>query len=104
VIDILELKGYRAEIDARRQSLLTQQATCQARLDAIGQAVAQVGALIDYCARVRQRLQAFDHAEKPLALDALDICVTWRPGEPLTMQGSIPLEAAAQGQAVPIAS
>jgi site-specific DNA recombinase len=41
VIDILELKGYRAEIDARRQSLLTQQATCQARLDAIGQAVAQ---------------------------------------------------------------
>jgi site-specific DNA recombinase len=104
VIDILELKGYRAEIETRRQSLLAQQATCQAKLEAIGQAVAQVGALIDYCARVRQRLQTFDRAEKRLALEALDIRVTWIPGQPLTIEGSIPLCGVAQGKAVPIAS
>jgi chromosome segregation ATPase len=99
VINVAELKGYRAEIDAKRQSLLAQHAASQARLDAIGQEVAQVGALIDYCARVRQRLQTFDSAEKRLAFRALDIRVTWTPGQPLTIEGSIPLTGI-----VPIAS
>jgi site-specific DNA recombinase len=91
VINLAELKGYRAEIEARRQSLLAQQATCQARLEAIGQTVAHVGALIDYCAWVRQRLQTFDTAEKRLAFEALNVRVTWPPGEPFRIEGSIPL-------------
>jgi site-specific DNA recombinase len=99
VIDIRELKAYRAEIDAKRQSLLTQQAVCQAKLEAIGQEVAQVGSLIDYCARVRQRLQTFDTAEKRLAFRALDIRVTWTPGQALPIEGTIPLT-----DIVPIAS
>jgi site-specific DNA recombinase len=99
VINLAELKGYRAEIDAKRQSLLTQQAACQAKLEAIGQEVAQVGALIEYCARVRQRLQTFDSAEKRLAFRALDIRVTWTPEQPLRIDGSIPL-----GDTAPIAS
>jgi hypothetical protein len=99
VIDIRELKGYRAEIDAKRQSLLAQQAACRVRLEAIGQEVAQVSALIDYCARVRQRLQTFDAAEMRLAFRALDIRVMWTPGQALLIEGSIPL-----GEAVPIAS
>jgi site-specific DNA recombinase len=92
VINLAELKGYRAEIEGRRQSLLAERETCAQRMEAIGAAVARVEALIDYCARVRQRLQTFDEAEKRLALDALEIRVTWIPQQPLDIQGSIPID------------
>jgi hypothetical protein len=91
VTNLAELKGYRAEIEARRQSLQAEQAACQRQLEAIGAAVQRVDALIAYCARVRQWLQTFDQAEKRLAIEALDIRVSWIPGQPLTIQGSIPL-------------
>jgi site-specific DNA recombinase len=93
VINLAELKGYRADIEARRQGLLTEQGALQAQLDAIGMAVQQVDALTEYCARVLQRLQAFDHPEKLVALQALDIRVSWMPGQPFTIQGSIPMGA-----------
>jgi site-specific DNA recombinase len=95
VIDLDELKGYRADIQARRQSLQAERAACQRQLDAIGAAVEQVDALTGYCARVRQRLQAFDMAEKRGAIEALDIRVRWSPEQPLVIQGSIPLESIA---------
>jgi site-specific DNA recombinase len=91
VIDVAELKGYRAEIETRRRSLLAEQASGQAALDTIGHTVQRVGALTEYCGRVRRRLQTFDHAEKRVALEALDICVSWLPGQPLTIKGSIPV-------------
>jgi hypothetical protein len=91
VISIEELKGYRADIRARRQSLLVQRTTLQGKLETIGEMVGQVEALIGYCTRVCQRLQTFDGTEKRLALEALDIRVTWLPGQPFTIQGSIPL-------------
>jgi site-specific DNA recombinase len=91
VINLTELKGYRAEIEVRRQSLQAEQAACQRQFEAIGASVQQVDALIAYCARVRQRLQTFDQIEKRLAIEALDIRVSWIPGQPLTIQGSIPL-------------
>jgi len=90
VINLTELKGYRAEIEARRQSLQAEQAACQRQLEAIGAAVQQVDALIADCARVRQQLQTFDQAEKRLAIEALDIRVSWIPEQPLTIQGNIP--------------
>jgi hypothetical protein len=65
--------------------------------------VGQVEALIDYCARVRERLQTFDVAEKRLAFEALDIRVTWTPGQPLTVTGTIPLDMTPR-DIVPIAS
>jgi site-specific DNA recombinase len=99
VISLDELKGYRAEIVTRRQSLLVQQAALQARLQGIGEAIGQVEALVGYCERVRQRLHTFDILEKRLALDALDIQVTWTPGQPLAIQGTIPL-----GEIVPTPS
>jgi hypothetical protein len=71
-----ELKGYRAEIATRRQSLLSQQALSQEKIEAIGQTVGQVEALTDYCARVRQQLHTFDIPEKRVALEALDVLVT----------------------------
>jgi hypothetical protein len=91
VINLAELKAYRADIEARRQSLQAHRGSLQAELDLIGQAVAHVEVLVDYCARVRQRLQTFDHAEKRVAFEALDIHVSWIPGQPLKIEGSIPI-------------
>jgi site-specific DNA recombinase len=99
VISLEELKAYRADIVARRQGLLEEQSTRQASLQAIGEAVQQVEALIGYCERVRQNLQTFDHTEKRKALEALDIRVRWTPGQPSAIQGRIPL-----GDIAPIAS
>jgi site-specific DNA recombinase len=93
VITLAELKGYRAEIETRRQSLLTEYRQGHARLESIGHVVGQAGALIEYCARVRQRLQTFDDAEKRVALEALAIRVTWIPEQPLVIEGSIPVGA-----------
>ncbi len=93
-----ELKVYRAEVNGRRQSLLAEQAERQARLELIGAAVGQVETLINYCARVRQELQTFDGAEKRHTLEALDIRASWTPGQPLAIQGTIPLD-----ETVPIA-
>ncbi len=92
VISLAELKGYRAVIEARRRSLLEEHATCQRQMDAIGAAVGQVETLIDYCARVRQALQTFDATEKRHAFEALDIRVSWIPGQPFAIQGTIPIE------------
>jgi hypothetical protein len=91
VIRLDELKGYRAEIATRRQSVLIQQAALQVKLEGIGEAIGQVDALIGYCERVHQRLHTFDILEKRLALDALDIQVIWTPGQSLAIQGTIPL-------------
>jgi cytochrome c556 len=97
VIDLAELKSYRGEIGARRQSLFKQQQELQEKLDSIGQAVEHVEALLGYCERVRQRLQTFNAEEKRLALEALNVQVRWTPGEPLQIEGSIPL-----GDIVPV--
>jgi site-specific DNA recombinase len=90
-IDLHDFKAKKAEIATRRASLLAQRRQLQTRLDSIGQAVDHVEALLGYCARVRQKLQCFDGAEKRLALHALDIRVTWTPGQPLAIAGTIPL-------------
>jgi hypothetical protein len=55
--------------------------------------VQQVESLIDYCARVRQALQTFDATEKRRTFEALDLRVTWTPGQPLSIQGAIPTDA-----------
>jgi site-specific DNA recombinase len=91
VINVIELKGYRADIAARQQSLASHRAELQSRLERIAHHVAKVETLSDYCARVRQRLQTFDVAEKRLALDALDVRVTYTPGQPFDVQARIPM-------------
>jgi hypothetical protein len=62
------------------------------QLTAIGMAAQQVDALTEYCVRVRQGLQTFDQAKKRIALDALNIRVRWTPGQPLAIEGTIPME------------
>jgi site-specific DNA recombinase len=95
VINLDELKGYRAEIDARRQSLRGEQEACQRQLEVIGEARQQREALTGYCVRVRQRLTPFGPDEQRLALRALDVRVRWTPGQALRMEGSIPIDAIA---------
>jgi site-specific DNA recombinase len=92
VINLEELKAYRTDIAERRQSLLAHHAACQTQRESISQATGQVKKLIDYCVRVRQRLQTFDATEKGTAMEALDIRVHWTRGEPLGIQGCIPLD------------
>jgi site-specific DNA recombinase len=94
-INIAELKRYRTEIAQRRQSLLAEHAQLQGQLDGIGEHVQQIDTLIDYCARVRQALQTFDATEKRHTFEALDLRVTWIPGQPLSIQGAIPMDAIA---------
>jgi hypothetical protein len=91
VISLPELKEYRTEIATRRHRLQVQHAGLRVEMEAIGQTSGHLESLISYCIHVRQCLQTFDEREKRLALEALDIRVTWTPHEPLTIQGSIPL-------------
>lgn len=92
-IELVDFKAKTAEIRTRRASLLEEQAALQANLDALGVVEQEVDALTEYCARVRQGLGGFDHAQKQLALRALDIRVRWTPGQALVIEGSIPLDA-----------
>jgi site-specific DNA recombinase len=93
IISLEELKVYRADLAASRQSLLLLKAERQTKLEAIGQAAERVESLFEYCARVRQELKTFTMAEKRRACEALDIAVQWVPGKPLAIQGSIPLDS-----------
>ncbi|MBI3328614.1 MAG: hypothetical protein HYZ81_18165 [Nitrospinae bacterium] len=71
------MKAYRAEIAARRKGLDEEQRTLQARMESARRGLAHVETLTSYCAQVRARLQTFENEEKRLALQALDIQVTW---------------------------
>ena len=51
-----------------------------------------VEALIGYCTRVRLELQTFNAKEKRMAFEALNVRITWTPGQPLTIEGMIPLD------------
>jgi hypothetical protein len=59
--------------------------------------VEHVEALIGYCTRVRLELQTFNAKEKRMAFEALNVRITWTPGQPLAIEGSIPL-----GEIVPL--
>jgi hypothetical protein len=91
VINLAELKGYWAEIKARRQSLLEQRQQLLTNPDDIGKAMEYVESLIGYCERVGQKLQTFEAAEKRLAFEALNVRVRWTPGQPLAIGGTISL-------------
>ncbi len=92
VINLAELKGYRAQIGGRRETLLKQRQALQVSRDQLSQAVDRVEALTEYCVRVRQQLQTFDATDKRRAFEALDVRVTWTRGVPLAIEGNIPFD------------
>ena len=78
VIDLGELKAKKLDITERKQRLLTQQEAVDTAMQSAQQSQAKTRDIL-----------------KRQALEALDIRVTWTPGEPLHIEGSVPLVATA---------
>jgi hypothetical protein len=93
VIDLGEFKAKRAELDARRASLQAEHQRLDQESEALDQAHCDATALAGYCAQVQANLDVLDMPKKRTALQALDIRVHWIPGEPLQIEGSIPVRA-----------
>jgi site-specific DNA recombinase len=89
VIDLTELKAKKLDIAERTQRLLAQQETVEAAMHAAQQAQAQARDILQYCQHVQKQLRILDAPHKRQALEALDIRVTWGPGEPIHIEGSI---------------
>jgi hypothetical protein len=89
VIDLTELKAKKLDIAERTQRLLAQQSTVEAAMHARQQAQAQARDILQYCQHVQEQLCILDAPHKRQALEALDIRVTWGPGEPIHIEGSI---------------
>ena len=94
MIGLEELRQYRYDIGIRRNRLLEERnSTCQ-RIAVAEQAKAQVAQLTDYVTRIAHRLSRFSYEEKRLALDALNVQVTWAVDQDIAKTGAIPLEVA----------
>jgi len=91
VIDLDDFQKRKAEVDTRRASAEQELARLETEQRLIEQVELETVSLMDYCTRVRQNLQHFTMEEKRLALEALHITVTWRPGELPEIRGSIPV-------------
>jgi hypothetical protein len=76
-----ELKGFRAQIAETRKSLQAQLARLADERATLQEAMTKVDSLVTYCVRVRQRMTTFDLGEKRYAMEALDVQVTWTPGQ-----------------------
>ncbi len=85
VINLQEFQGYKAEIEARRRSLPDQHATLEAEQRSLEEDTRRWDAVPEYCRRVRQNLTTF-------TLEALNIRVTWAPGQAPDITGHIPVE------------
>jgi site-specific DNA recombinase len=98
-IDVVELKAKKLDIAERKQRLLTQQEAAEMAMQSVQQSQARTRDILTYCLQVKERLHTLDMLHKRQALEALDIRVTWAPGELIRIEGSIPL-----GIILPIAS
>jgi Resolvase, N terminal domain len=90
-IDLEDFKGKTAEIIIRRKSIEQELTRVDEQQRVLERAHIETTSLQEYCARLRQNLPGFDLAEKRLALDALNIAVTWHPDKHLDIQGSMPV-------------
>lgn len=90
-IDVEQLKTYRADIAKRRGDLERRRGEVEAQIEATGLSTGQAEMLVAYCQRVAERLQELTPQEKRVALDALDIRASWLNGQPLKVEGRIPV-------------
>jgi site-specific DNA recombinase len=91
VIDLDDFQKRKAEVDTRRASAEQELARLDAEQHALEHSELETASLMDYCTRVRAKLQHFTLEEKRQALKALNITVIWHPGKPLKIYGSIPV-------------
>jgi len=89
-ITLDDFKAKKADIDTRRASVEQELARLDDHARQLHQARADTASLREYCARVRAKLHRFTIDEKRLALEALDIQVTWPgPGQKLQIEGNV---------------
>jgi site-specific DNA recombinase len=92
-IDLADFKAKRAEVDARCASVEQELVRLDDQQRLIEQAKLETACLIEYCTRVRSKLQHLTLEEKQQALETLNITVTWHPEWPAPkIQGSLPPE------------
>jgi hypothetical protein len=94
-ITLEDFKAKKAEVDARKDSLLAERSRLEEQAKQLEYQRVEVASLVDYCRLVRTNLATFDIHDKRKALEALRIVVTWKPGTPPQIQGSIPMDATA---------
>ena len=95
VIDIAELKTKKLDITDHKQRLFAQQEAVESSMLAAQQSQAKARDILLYCQQVTERLHTLDVPHKRQALEALGIRVTWASGEPVRIDGSIPMDAIA---------
>src|SRR5206468_5657336 len=95
VITLTELKAKKLDIAERKQRLLTQQDATKNAMQATQQYQAEMQEVLTYCQRIQNRLSTLDMPNKRRTLEALDITVTWSPGEDPVVEGWIPKVATA---------
>jgi site-specific DNA recombinase len=92
-IDLDDFKTKKAEVDTRRLSAERELVRLDEQQLLLEQAEFETASLVEYCVRVRQELQHFTLEEKRLALDALNITVTWHPDWPTPkIEGGIDMD------------
>ena len=94
-ITLEDFKAKKAEVDARRDSLHAERSRLDEQARQLDQHRVDAEALVEYCHLVHEKLEQFDIPTKRTALEALNIVVTWEPGKPLQIQGSIPINTEA---------
>jgi chromosome segregation ATPase len=92
VLTLDEFKTYKLDIQKRRAILLAEEESIQESLRRVADQEAYMESLKTYCRQVQSQLTSLDIHKKRLALEALDIQVTWTPGEPIRIDGGIPLD------------
>jgi site-specific DNA recombinase len=98
-IDVADFKGKKAEVDARRGSVERELMRLEEEQRQLEAAALETTTLIDYCRQVAQSLRQLDPEEQRLALEALNITVTWYPDKPFDIRGSIPVAIASNASA-----
>jgi seryl-tRNA synthetase len=95
VSELAELQVKKHDIAERRQQFMAQHAEVQQELQQAQDEAETVRDLFRYCQQVQARLTTLDLASQHLALEALDIRVTWTPGSPVQIEGRVPLDITA---------
>jgi site-specific DNA recombinase len=91
VIELTELKAKKLDITERQRRLLAQQEAVDAAMHVAHEATARTRDILTYCLRIKEQLTPLDVPRKRQALEALNVHVTWAPGEPIRFEGDIPM-------------
>ena len=93
-ITIETFKASNADLEIRKQHIEAELAVLDAAEQQMQASVTMLTELRDYCAQVRTQLREFTMEERRLAIEALNICAVWTPGEDLDITGAITIPIA----------